>query len=748
MFEIKKPSVLRRRWIASASLMLALAGSMMMPASVALADSSDWSIARVWNEELLEAIRNDSARPPVHARNLYHVSAAMYDVWAAYDPVAQGVFLTEKVPTEDVEAARHEAISYAAYRIIEYRFAESPGADKTLASAEALMIDLGYDPDITTIVGNSPAAVGNRTAQTILDHGQSDGSNEAENYAGIDPVTGDDYEPVNDPLVVEMPGAPTLVDPNKWQSIWLEVFIDQQGNILDGHVPEFVGPHWGHVTPFALREEHKTPDKPGVYLDPGPPPMLGESPEDTDLWLHTFTDVLVTSSVMDPDLDEFINISPSVFGNNPLGSNDGEGHGPTNPVTGEPYEPNVVRLGDYSRIIAEFWADGPTSSTPPGHWNEKSNEFIADYPDFERRLGGSGPELDQLAWDVKMYLAVNGAAHDSAVACWGAKGYYDFVRPISAIRYMADQGQRTNPDLPSYHPHGLPLIDGVTELITEETIQPGGKHEHLAEMLVDEFGNPVLGPDGQPIWDAEQFIGEVAVKNWPGSPWDPVSLPLVWVHPDTVDTDAPYSGVRWFRAKRWSTYQLPTFITPPFAGYTSGHTTFSRAIARVLHELTGTQYWPGGLAEYHIPKGSFLEFEYGPSEDLTLQWTSFYDASDQSARSRIYGGIHPYVDDFPARFQGEEIGEIVADRAFEYFNGTAFATCAGDVTGTGAVTLDDLAMLLSGWGECVGEDPFCPADLTGDGRVDVMDLFALLANWGACPEPEASIDTENSALRQ
>ena len=41
-----------------------------------------FSIARLWNEVLLFSIRNDLARPTVHARNLFHVSAAMYDAWA------------------------------------------------------------------------------------------------------------------------------------------------------------------------------------------------------------------------------------------------------------------------------------------------------------------------------------------------------------------------------------------------------------------------------------------------------------------------------------------------------------------------------------------------------------------------------------------------------------------------------------------------------------------------------------------
>src|SRR5438105_1089593 len=43
------------------------------------------SIARDWDEQILSAIRNDTPHPPVHARNLFTVSAAIYDAWAAYD---------------------------------------------------------------------------------------------------------------------------------------------------------------------------------------------------------------------------------------------------------------------------------------------------------------------------------------------------------------------------------------------------------------------------------------------------------------------------------------------------------------------------------------------------------------------------------------------------------------------------------------------------------------------------------------
>ena len=49
----------------------------------------------------------------------------------------------------------------------------------------------------------------------------------------------------------------------------------------------------------------------------------------------------------------------------------------------------------------------------------------------------------------------------------------------------------------------------------------------------------------------------------------------------------------WILAENWMPYQLISFVTPPFAGYVSGHSTYSRSAAEVLTLLTGTPYFPG-----------------------------------------------------------------------------------------------------------------------------------------------------------
>src|SRR2546426_7363281 len=97
--------------------------------------SADQSIARVWDEQILSAIRTDTPHPPVQARNLFSLSVCMYDAWAAYDTNgAVGYIYHNKQTAADPDAARREAISFAAYRILKERYVYSKTASNTLAA--------------------------------------------------------------------------------------------------------------------------------------------------------------------------------------------------------------------------------------------------------------------------------------------------------------------------------------------------------------------------------------------------------------------------------------------------------------------------------------------------------------------------------------------------------------------------------------------------------------------------------------
>src|SRR5947209_18648134 len=117
-----------------------------MCASTVLRATTTNSIARFWDEEILSAIRIDTPHPPAHARNLFSLSSCLYDAWAAYDTNgAVGYVYRGKHTAADIAAARREAISYAAYRLLRERHVYSRTAALTLAADDAQMVALGYD---------------------------------------------------------------------------------------------------------------------------------------------------------------------------------------------------------------------------------------------------------------------------------------------------------------------------------------------------------------------------------------------------------------------------------------------------------------------------------------------------------------------------------------------------------------------------------------------------------------------------
>lgn len=619
---------------------------------VAFKSFSQGSVPKQWVNENLNAIRNDFARPPIHARNLFHLSAGMYDAWAAFEPDAETYLLGKNlhgfncpfvgilIPESESEKieAQEMAISYFAYRLLRHRYLAAPGAFLTFQSLDAKMQQLGYPTGFNSVnyVEDGPAALGNYLAEQWIAYGMIDGSNEGANYAS------QYYQTANPPIEPELNGNPEMIDPNRWQAISLPNALDQAGNPIQG-VPPFVAPEWGNVFPFAMDNDQLTiHQREGndykVYHIPENPPLLDTNVqtglEDFLKWNHIL--VSVWQSHLDPSDNTMWDISPNNLGNITSypnswtdypnfynlfdGGDPGTGY-TLNPVTGLPYTPQIVKRADYARVLAEFWADGVDSETPPGHWFEIYNK-VRIHPLFENKWRGTGPLLSDLDYDVKAYLSLGGAMHDAAISAWSIKGWFDTPRPVSMIRFMADRGQSTNPSGPHYHPAGLPLIPGHIELV--------------------EPGDPLAGA-------MNENVNKIKLYTWRG--------------PDFIaDPETDVAGVGWILAENWWPYQRPTFVTPPFAGYISGHSTYSSAAANVMTFITGTPFFPGGMSDFIAFQEDFLEFENGPSQTIALQWATYKDAADQCSLSRIWGGIHPPIDDIP----GRKIGEVVADDATNF----------------------------------------------------------------------------------
>ena len=673
-------------------------------------------IAVEWNEQVLEAIRNDFARPTVHARNLLHSSTIMYDCWAAYDSTDSKQYLLgntiggfssefdfdsfdQIIPdnSTDRTLAQELSMSYGVYRLIKHRYLTSPQWSSTLENINAQMESQGLDTLLvsTDYLNDGPAALGNYIAEQVIAFGMQDGANEGGDYASTC------YSSINPNILPEEPGTNGIIDPNHWQAVELSVSIDQSGELIT-QVPPFLGPEWGEVQGFALRDSNLTEVVVDdctflTYYNPGPPVYLDTtvaSNFDESLYKWGFGMVIQWSGHLDPNDGVMWDISPAslkyngetppveefadfydwergglVSWHNEDGSFGGNGH-EINPYTGLPYEPNIVPRGDYGRAIAEFWADGPDSETPPGHWFTLLNEFILVPQSGEHRWRGQGPVIEDEEFAVKSYLALAGAMHDCAIAAWSNKGCYDYIRPVSAIRYMAEKGQSTDASLSNYHPAGLPLVPGLIEIV-------GDDHP------LSDFGG-------------EDHVGEIAVKTWKGP--DYIEIPQI-----------DEAGVGWILAEQWWPYQRPSFVTPPFAGYFSGHSTFSRAAAELFEMLTGSAYWPGGMAEWAVPQNQFLVFEDGPSIDFNLQWATYLDASNESALSRIWGGIHPPVDDAPGRY----VGILAGKNAFHFAETIVFPNWAMEFGGDGFLPSDE-----------------CSCDFNNDGFVGSADFMLFLTAYG------------------
>jgi hypothetical protein len=460
-----------------------LAALLLLVATPWLAHAAD-NVVIQWNNAALEAIRVGHPGPPQAARANAMVHTAMYDAWAAYDPVAVGTRLggtLRRPDTEMTDANKAKAMSYAAYRALSDLYP----AEQYIF--DDLMLSLGYDKDNATTDTSDPAGVGNVAAAAVLEFRHADGSNQLDNYAD---TTG--YVPVN--------GPDTINDPNRWQPL----------RVSDGHggfvIQKFIAPHWYTVTPFAL-----------LSADQFRPTRIQYYP----------------SAGYDKQADQVLHYSAA--------------------------------LNDKQKVIAEFWADGPSSELPPGHWC-LFGQFVSHR---------DGHSIDQ---DAKMFFALTNAIFDASIVAWDAKRAYDYVRPVTAINYL--------------------------------------------------------------------YAGKM-VRAWAG----------------------PYQGTGLIRGEDWRPYQAVTVVTPPFAEYISGHSTFSAAGAAVLQAFTGSNKFGG---TYTQPAGtSRVEPGLVPKKDLTLKWETFTQAAGEAGISRRYGGIHFEDGDLEGRKAGALTGAQAWAKAVTYFDGTA-----------------------------------------------------------------------------
>jgi hypothetical protein len=306
------------------------------------------------------------------------------------------------------------------------------------------------------------------------------------------------YAPVNHPMAVLLPAAPDAITfPGRWQPL---IYLN---GAHEAKTPKFICPHWGKVKPFALTSGNQ------YRPTTGPQSPLSQS---------------------------FIDQAKHVID-------------------------IQARLTPEQKVIAEYWADGPNSELPPGHWTEFA-AFVAERDHLD---------LNQT---VKLFFALANAIFDASIATWDAKREFDYVRPVTAIRHL--------------------------------------------------------------------FRG----KRIPG-----------WAGAGKGTQDIP--------GEMWKPFQVPSFPTPPFSEFTSGHSGFSMAAATVLKRFTNSDRFGFFYAQNESLKADPGE----PVTDVVLHWPTFTSAAQQAGESRLYGGIHFYEGNVVGLDIGEKVGNAAYEKAQNLWSG-------------------------------------------------------------------------------
>jgi hypothetical protein len=124
-----------------------------------------------------------------------------------------------------------------------------------------------------------------------------------------------------------------------------------------------------------------------------------------------------------------------------------------------------------------------------------------------------------LRQDVRLYFTLNGALHDAAIATWRAKSAHQSPRPISMIRYLAFQGQSSDPKQPSYNADGLPLVPGLSKLDRGKVVVRSG-----GRWILGARWTPPAQTPASPGWVSESsafaYAADAALSSLTGRSFD------------------------------------------------------------------------------------------------------------------------------------------------------------------------------------------------------------------------------------
>ncbi len=356
--------------------------------TVAVTDPTP-TISVQWDQAVQQAVANEAPGPTIGSRAYAMMHTAMYDAWSAYDLTARSTQLGDDLQrpvSENTEANKTAAMSFAAYRVLDDLF-----SDQT-AIFDDVMDELGLDPSNASTDVTTAAGIGNRMAAALLEFRHSDGSNQlGTDSNGTNGVAYSDttnYQPVNGV------GDASILD------AWTPEFVPIDSGDAAIRTQQFLTPQWGDVTAFGSSSSDE-------FLPDAPQPFLLVD-GDVDLVAKTIT--LSDGTILD--------IDKSLIGT------------VINPEFISQAEEVVdfsAALNDEQKLVAEFWEDGGGTSFPPGTFMT-FGEFV------------SARDNHSIDDDAKMFFALGNAVFDAGIATWNAKVHYDYVRPVRAIRELGELG--------------------------------------------------------------------------------------------------------------------------------------------------------------------------------------------------------------------------------------------------------------------------------------------------------------------
>ena len=186
----------------------------------------------------------------------------------------------------------------------------------------------------------------------------------------------------------------------------------------------------------------------------------------------------------------------------------------------------------------------------------------------------------------------------------------------------------------------------------------------------------------------DAFIASWESKRYYDSsrPW---TLVRYYYHDQTIKGWAgPGKGVMDIPGDEWHPYSPSTFVTPPFPGYVSGHSTISGACAEALKLFTGSDECgfveprhAGELTEQGVVCEEMQQLDGKPlvdllgeahaSCDIILPIPTFTAAAEMAGISRVMGGYHIQADNVAGLKLGRDVANYSWPKIQAYFDGTA-----------------------------------------------------------------------------